>query len=559
MKMIFRELYLFSPHDQTAKKIEFKEGINIITSNQENGTDRGKSVIMRSLYHALGAESYLDSKWDTKSKVYILKFLVDKNQFFIYRTDNLYKLFDGDKHLLFVCTRSRELAEKLKEITGFAVRLPGRNDQLEITPPVYNYLPFFLDQDHYDGSHYTAFKNLQMYSNFKDSVLFYHLGIYDEAYFELRRQWERLTKTHNVHCERLDLLHAMQQDIESKLGAGSYSSDIEALRKDVELYRREYAEVFSKLNKSKLKLIELRNNLLDLESLFAEMQSLSASNEKQIKQLGQHKCPECGSVITDTVSLKSKRYNLEEDIIVVKNDLQTSIQTVTHDIEFEEQKYADFLQQLQIYDEKVKFNAAQIDDVIRYRGLCEIRESVVDEKKELVDAIDDENEELDVVKKKMSAYNARKKKVEDRYYSLLVSARTKFGLNEIEPDKFKKMTTNFNASGSNKNIATVIWFLTVLSLRREFNPDAIEFPVVFDSPNNVETDNVKKHDLLQYILDNTVSSQMILSSIGFVPSEFSHDDINLITLDNEKYHLLDSNSYEKYSPLLTELCDAGEE
>lgn len=191
--------------------------------------------------------------------------------------------------------------------------------------------------------------------------------------------------------------------------------------------------------------------------------------------------------------------------------------------------------------------------------MCEIRESVVDEKKDLVDAIDDENEELDVVKKKMSAYNARKKKVEERYYSLLVSARTQFGLNEIEPNKFKKMTANFNASGSNKNIATVIWFLTVLSLRREFNPDAIEFPVVFDSPNNVETDNVKKHDLLQYILDNTVSSQMILSSIGFVPSEFSHDDINLITLDNEKYHLLDSNSYEKYSPLLTELCDAGEE
>jgi hypothetical protein len=303
---------------------------------------------MRSLYHALGAESYLDSKCDTKSKVYILKFLVDKNQFFIYRTANLYKLFEGDKHLVFVCTRSRELAEKLKEITGFAVRLPGRNDQLEVTPPVYNYLPFFLDQDHYDGSHYTAFKNLQMYSNFKDSVLFYHLGIYDEAYFELRRQWEQLTETHNVHCERLDLLHAMQQDIESKLGAGSYSSDIEALRKDVELYRREYAEVFSKLNKSKLKLMELRNNLLDLESLLAEMQSLSASNEKQIKQLRQHKCPECGSVITDTVSLKSKRYNLEEDIVVVKNDLQTSIQTVTHDIEFEEQKYADFLQQLQI-------------------------------------------------------------------------------------------------------------------------------------------------------------------------------------------------------------------
>ena len=60
------------------------------------------------------------------------------------------------------------------------------NDKLEVTPPVYNYLPFFVDQDHYEGSKYSSFKNLQQYSDFKDSVLFYHLGIYDEKYFEYK-------------------------------------------------------------------------------------------------------------------------------------------------------------------------------------------------------------------------------------------------------------------------------------------------------------------------------------------------------------------------------------
>ena len=558
MKMIFRELYLFSPHEKKARRIEFKDGINVITSNQEDGTDRGKSVIMRSLYHALGAESFFEVKWDTKSKIYILKLDIDQNTYYMYRSADLYKFFDGNKNLLFVSSRSQELAERLKDYTDFAVLLPGRNsDKLEITPPVFNYLPFFLDQDHYDGSKYASFKNLQMYSNFKDSVLFYHLGIYDEAYFELVRQKEKLSDLYSEHEDRMKLLDAMQVDIERKIGVGTYSTNIEALRKDIKLYQREYSDVLNQLNKSKSKLIELRNNMVDLEMLLKEMTQLGDANEKEIKQLNKHICPECGSAIVDTISLKSKRYNLSEDIVIVKNELQISLQNIKHDIEKEEAKYQQLLSQLNVYEEKVKMNTNQVDDILRYKGLCEIRESVVDERKAIRDSLDEEEQKLDEIAQNIRKYNEKKKKVSERYYELLVGARTKFGLNEIEPDKFKKITNNFTASGSNKNIATVIWFLAILTLRREYNPNVIEFPAVFDSPNNVETDNVKKHNLLQYILENTKTSQLIMSSIGFEATEFPEiNDINIIKLENEKYTLLDEHSYEKYVGLMNELCDA---
>ena len=145
MKMTFKELYLFSPQEKKAKKISFEEGINVITSNQEDGTDRGKSVVMRSLYYALGAESHFEPKWETKSKIYILHFYIDGKGYYIYRSADLYKFFDENKDLLFVSTHSHELSEELKKYTGFAVMLPDRSrEKLEITPPVYNYLPFFL-------------------------------------------------------------------------------------------------------------------------------------------------------------------------------------------------------------------------------------------------------------------------------------------------------------------------------------------------------------------------------------------------------------------------------
>ena len=558
MKMTFRELFLFSPHEKKAKIITFENGINVITSNQEDGTDRGKSVVMRSLYHALGADSFFEAKWDTKSKIYVLHFYIDDKAYYIYRSADLYKFFDDNKNLLFISARSHDLAEQLKKYTGLAVMLPARNsEKLEITPPVYNYLPFFLDQDHYEGSKYASFRNLQQYANYKDSVLFYHLGIYDEKYFELVRKKEALTEQHNNHKSRLDMLHAMQTDIEARIGSSAYSSDIDALRKDVELYRKEYAYVLSKLNSCKAKLVELRNNLYEYETLLHEMSSLSSKNEKEISRLNEHICPECGSVLRDTTSLRSKRYNLAEDIVTVKNELQVAIQNASFEIEKEETKYQKLLDQLSAYEEKLKLNTKQANDVIRYKGLCEIREGLISERHDVLEYIDEEEEKLKEISKEIKKYSEKKKHIEEKYYELLVTYRTKFGLNEIEPEKFKKLTNNFTASGSNKNIATVIWYLAVLNLRREFNPGSIEFPVVFDSPNNVETDNVKKHALLQYILDNASDSQFIVSSIGFNASEFSYaGSINVIVLENAKYSLLDEKVFLENEKLLNELCDA---
>ena len=63
MKMIFNTLYVFSPREKMAKTVSFSEGVNVVTSSQADGTDRGKTVLLRSLYHALGADAYFDSKW----------------------------------------------------------------------------------------------------------------------------------------------------------------------------------------------------------------------------------------------------------------------------------------------------------------------------------------------------------------------------------------------------------------------------------------------------------------------------------------------------------------
>lgn len=560
MEMIFNTLYVFSPREKMAKTVSFSEGVNVVTSSQADGTDRGKTVLLRSLYHALGADAYFDSKWKAEPKIYILQFSIDDHVYFIFRSGNLFKLFNEQKERISSVIHASDLAAELEKITGFAMKLPNRNENtLEITPPVYNYLPFYIDQDHYDGSKFSSFENLGQYSNYKEAVLFSHFGVYDEIFFDLVKQKELIGSDINKLNDRMRVLHAVQEDIIAKIGTGAYSGNIDALKRELKQHQREYSEIVDKLNKCKAKLFELRDKSYELTRLISEVNKSERTNDVEIQQLRKHRCPECNSIITDTVRLKSKRFNFAEDIVIVRTEIETSLLDINQSIQTEEARYADLLTTMHLFEERVKMNSTEINDIVRYKGLCEIRDSVITERTEVQDNIDEKENTLKEIEKELKKYAVKKKKATGRYISILTQERTAFCIEEITIESIKKLSSVFIGSGSNKNISTIIWHMAIIQVRNEFNKDAIRFPFVIDSPNNVETDDEKKFKVIQYILDHaSISPQMIISAIGFVPEDYSLDDksINIIYLSNEKWHLLNEQDYHQNYNLLKELSEA---
>lgn len=560
MKMIFNTLYVFSPREKMAKTVSFSECVNVVTSSQADGTDRGKTVLLRSLYHALGADAYFDSKWKAEPKIYILQFSIDDHVYFIFRSGNLFKLFNEQKERISSVIHASDLAAELEKITGFAMKLPNRNENtLEITPPVYNYLPFYIDQDHYDGSKFSSFENLGQYSNYKEAVLFSHFGVYDEIFFDLVKQKELIGSDINKLNDRMRVLHAVQEDILAKIGTGAYSGNIDALKRELKQHQREYSEIVDKLNKCKAKLFELRDKSYELTRLISEVNKSERTNDVEIQQLRKHRCPECNSIITDTVRLKSKRFNFAEDIVIVRTEIETSLLDINQSIQTEEARYADLLTTMHLFEERVKMNSTEINDIVRYKGLCEIRDSVITERTEVQDNIDEKENTLKEIEKELKKYAVKKKKATGRYISILTQERTAFCIEEITIESIKKLSSVFIGSGSNKNISTIIWHMAIIQVRNEFNKDAIRFPFVIDSPNNVETDDEKKFKVIQYILDHaSISPQMIISAIGFVPEDYSLDDksINIIYLSNEKWHLLNEQDYHQNYNLLKELSEA---
>lgn len=553
-------LYIFSPEEKKACRISFSKGINIISTRQEDGTDRGKSVIMRSIYYTLGAEAFFDKNFSKHTKVFVLKICINDNNYFIYRAGSLYKFFDDDKKLIFTTIKSKELAEKLAEYTGFAVQLPDRQEnKLEITPPVFNYLLFFLDQDHYDCSKFTSFDKLGQYDKIKENILYYHLGVYNEEYYELIKRREGIDSEIFSFKKRNTLLEEMQNDIEDRMEDGCISLDEVSLHNEMQLKKEEYEEILMKLKKSKNNLLNLRNDLIDMETIFGQIESEESNTNNKLKKLNKHICPECGSPIEATIRQKSKKLVLKEDLISVKNQLQVHIAEARLLIEKEEEQYKMLLRKMEEYQEAMNINNKQIDDALRYKGFCEIRDSVIKELAENGVVIQKKELELKEIKKEIKQYSQKKKVVNDHYKAWLSEDVAKFGMNEIDMDKIKSVMNEFKASGSNKNIATVIWYLLLIRLRSKFNPDAIKYPIVFDSLNNTETDDEKRDALIQYVLDKTKNEpQAIYTFIGFDKEKFNEDGtLNIIELENEKYELLKHETYLEYSRLLDELCDAN--
>ena len=566
-KLLFNKIYIFSSPDKAARVIEFSAGKTMITSSSIDGTNRGKSVIMKSLYHAMGADCNFDGKWDDNSKIYILNFSVDGNQYYIFRHSSLFKVFDGNKNLVFKTVSRHELSERLNDIFHFAVKLPARQsgsndrlegdeetERLETTPPAYNYLLYFVDQDGQKGSQFCSFKNLQQYSDYKTNTLYYHFGAFDDEYYNFTIQQEKLIEQQKRIIRDNEMMNLMLERVCANIKDVSYSTDMEHLKRDIDRTQEKYNEIARKLSEIRSKLITLRNDKEELLLHLSSLSKLTKDNDKQIQSLNDQICPLCSSHLDNPLHLRIKRYNTGDDIILLSGELQIDVQRIEKDIAQQETEYSEWLRKLNEYDSALNLQSSEINDVLRHKGYIDIKDKISDD----LHALRKEAEQLDVelkdINKKLRKYNDAKKEINTRYYELMLADKTHFGLDGIDPKTFESIKKNFSSGGSNNPIATIVWYVNLLKLKHEFNPDAIDFPVVLDSPNNAETDQEKKNQVYQYICESITDNQLIVSGIGFGDMQIPNVEFDkVIELNNPKYGLLTEKDYVENIGILTEL------
>jgi len=561
--LIINKLILFSSTEKKAKVFEFADGINIITSSEENGNKLGKSVILKNIYYALGADCYFEDKWNPTEKIIILYFTIGDAPYSIFRCNNLFKLFSNQELILYT-TKRTELAKKLAEIFEFKVMLPShKENELELAPPCFSYILNYLDQDGINCSNFSSFKHLDQFPNYKENLLLCHFGVFTEEYFSLIQKKNSLNKSITEVKEQLNIISCMLDKIDKELNEGKcISESIEKLHVELKKYSKDYEEIYSLLLKTKNSLLECRNKGFEINSELKSLNSLKNKEEKNIDVIYEKKCPFCNSLISDSDMTRIGKtvFSNHEDTILLQVQLQEELNKIEKKIIEEEKSYKEILDKLNMYDSKVKDTGIKMNDILKYKGLNEIHESVMNDWNTNDQKLLALDKQLKNIRKQLKEYEKEKKLINEDYFTEMVKGKMKLDLQEIEDDNFKSISTPFIVSGSKKPLATVLWYLTLNRVRDKYNPDAIKFPIVFDSPKNGEIDNENKKYLLDYIFSSFDSSkQYIISILGFDEAQYKQYNFSkIITLENKKYSLLEEDVYENIKAEVLKFVDIEE-
>ena len=356
----------------------------------------------------------------------------------------------------------------------------------------------------------------------------------------------RLENEQKMTCMMLDKIF-------ENIHSVSYSKDIEHLRADVNRTKDEYNKLSNALNRLRRKLIQLRNEKADMEHRLHALTLFGKENDLQIASLNNHICPFCKSEISDAIDLRIKKYSTGDDIILLSSDMQYSIMEIDRKIAEYEEEYSQWLSKLKKYEESMDIASTEIDDILRHKGFIDIKESVSEDLDSIRISISENEQKLKEVRKSLRKYGQIKKKINERYYTLMLADKNRFGLEGINAKSFENIKRTFTAGGSNNPLSTIIWYVNLIQLKHEFNPSAIDFPVVFDSPNNAETDETKKRQIYSYICERVTENQLIVSGLGFSGDEILNSFDSVITLTNNKYELLCPEDYTANVSLLQEL------
>lgn len=554
MNVIFEKMHIFDILSKQAFATEFEEGVNVVTSSSIDGTDRGKSVLLRSLYHVLGADAHFDKKWKNEDKVYLLEFQIDAEKYFLYRHRKVFKVFNSMLNIIFQTSSRTELSEYLGRLWSFEIFLPNKNtEKLEIAPPAYTYVMNFIDQDNYNGTNFNSFKNLTQYSNFKPDVIYSHLGIYDKQYFKRVKNKQNLQEKIKESQVKYEKANEMKEKTALLLENVIVPENIKELEKELSIRSKEYNELLKSMNELRYQLTNFRNEKYELEVALTQIQRFKNNKEKEIRSiLKQDVCPECHSVISDTMDLRSKRYNSIEDSTYIGDSVYEDLEKVKHKINLAESDYVGLSERMESYKKDINLTKNEIDNYASYIGLNNLYNSLNNDMFSEYQIQIELNNSLEIIDEELKKVAEDKADLNKKYYEMIDQLVLKFGLNELEKSQYKSVNRVFSASGSNRPISTVIWYFTLNNLKKYYNEKSLSLPMVLDSPKNAEMDDYKEQALIEYILRESPNHhQLIFSSIGFNPMEFAFDKkINIIELTNAKYQLLDEKTFIENKELL---------
>lgn len=549
MNIIIESLRITDIPRRLSKTINFKEKDNLITSEKNS---RGKSVLMKSIYHAMGADSMFDNNFNKDSVLFELSFRSGENAYRILRYKDNFSIVKNGKLIYFVRSGSRtDLSAFFQEEFGTSVFLKNRKKTTELAPPAYLFIPYYLDQDRSWREEQEPFTKQTMgqYEPLSRNDLYlYHLGLYKEDYGQLKSEIDELTKNIASLQEELSLLDQSYQNVKKTIDNETVivnGDELESLYRTNSNRINELMEEQRKLIDSLMKFDRSRtNSLISIRNNNRIIDKLKAKKETNSMLV---RCPNCNEEFD--VELKDEMTTVYSQVVLEKENESLNLEVRELDGKIAELKTQinkindlinginkEAVQSRSNYEKFITRLALSslLDKQIKEIGELSTNLSSLEERKKIkVESLNKIKEKTDIAKKKFCEY----------YSDYLIS----LGVNLFSPKDifaFKKLAL----SGSQYIRSSLAFYFSFLKVKTELNSNGYNFPLVIDSPREGEQDEYNSMNILEFVLGESVNNyQRIVASVNaknYISPE-KLKSINVIELTNEEGKVMSSDEYKE--------------
>lgn len=539
--MYFKDIMIADIDKNTARFVEFQPGLNVITSADNHV---GKSSLVKSLYHALGAEVKFDNTWSKSTKITAVRVVVNDVEYRFVRFARKFAIFQGDTLIFITDSVTKGLAPKLEEIFDFSIYLAEKGDAKKIiqAPPAFTFMPYYIDQDIGWAGLYESFLSLDQFEK-KERIksVYFHLGLYTKWTIEKMGERDRLKEEIAELQEREKEIRVTLKALLDEIQNLIIADNEEELEKHLTVPKERIAALVDAAGKVRNRIQELQTTLQQHEyqlTIIKEYQKIQSPEESNKKSL--HTCPRCGYEFDDEIySLVRSSYNQSNEDYLLRQ-IELIISSIKAELQKQEQEYVRLMAELREQEKAFDESQDAYDAYIRHRGLRETVRKYQVELAENIVAQRDKEDEIKELNKALRKIEG-KKDIEAGYIEHVKGNIIRLNAWDASFEGKIKLLMPITAQGSLEGKIVLSQYIGLFQTMDGSQSSVIRFPFVIDSPRGNEASDASSRDILNMIAEIHSLPQVVLATVDYDKYKVS-EDAHVIRL-TEMRKLLDEVTY----------------
>ncbi|MDF1687957.1 MAG: hypothetical protein P1U50_14305 [Parvibaculaceae bacterium] len=555
--LVFKKLWIVSKLEKAARTVSFQPGTNILTG--EN--DVGKSTLIKSLYHSIGADApqMNNTRWKRAKAFYCSEIFLNGTKYFVVRDGKYFGVFDAQKGLISKhsgITTEGGVAEFLCEQLDFNIELEKRVDgKLGRAGPAFYFLPFYVDQDAGWTKSWESFSGLQQFTSYRKNMIEYHLGIRPQSYYDAKKKvMESLEKKSELQRERgvlstaLTTFQKRSSQIQINIDPVAFKEEMDKLVDSYNLQRARQQDALSKVK-------DIRNERnaidTDIAILHRAISELTADYEyaARIDTPDVVGCPTCGTEFENSFQ---ERFGLLDDVDYcggILDQRQKDRIEVSEKLAVAEGGYKSLgpeTHEMELLLNR-KRSEVTLRDIVASEGNKEMIASLSNDIAGQDRAMAEVQKAIDDLKDYLKLDSKKKKEILESYQSRMKEYLNSLNVFVLEESDYAEPTRVIrnNALGSDLPRALLAQYFALLHTLKKFGSTKV-CPLVIDSPQQQEQDSSNLDAIFKFIFTRALDGQQLI--LGTISTETVADDVipedaNRIILSNDKYSILQRDQY----------------